>query len=66
MMKTASMIVGAIGILVTLAAIIGRYRAACTVTFMGRASEASSVLLAAIPILLIAILLAVLGVCEKK
>jgi hypothetical protein len=65
-MRLASMIVGAIGTLATLMALIGRYRAVPSVTFLGHSHHAGSVLMAAVPILLIAILLALLAQQERK
>lgn len=65
-MKQAAMIVGAVGTLVTILGILGRYVRAASVTVFGQTHHASSVVLAAIPILLIAILLAILAQGEKK
>jgi len=65
-MRLASMIVGAIGVLVTVMAVIGRYRVVPSVTFLGHSHHAASVLTAAVPVLLIAILLALLAQQEKK
>ena len=65
-MKTASQIVGVVGILVILMAIYGRFHGAPTVALHGHLFAGASVLLMGTAILVIGLFLAVLGLQEKK
>ena len=65
-MKTVSQIVGAVGVLVVLMAIYGRFHGAPTVALHGHIFAAASVLLMGTAILVFAVFLAVLGLQEKK
>ena len=65
-MKTVSQLVGAVGVLVILMAIYGRFHGAPTVALFGHLFHGSSVLLMGTAILVFGVFLAVLGLQEKK
>jgi len=65
-MKTASMLVGAVGILVVFGAIYGRFHGAWTLTVGGRLFAPTTFLLMGNTLLLAGVFLAVLALNGKK
>lgn len=65
-MKMVSQIVGAVGALVVLLSVYGRFHHQQTMTFMGQHFAASSVLLLGTAILVMGVFLATLSTQEKK
>ena len=65
-MKIASLLAGALGLLVIVLAFYGRFHEAPTITFRGDVFSASGLLLAGNALLVIGVFLSVLGLQSKK